>query len=195
VAAWSACRIREARSEVPSLCGDVTPEPRRPRRGAVLLSSSSLPLLLRARVGGRERKHVPDYLLLSDEGPVVVDVKPQSRLSKQEVSFTLAWTRELVEQRGWRYEVWSEPPEAELGNVRFLAGYRHERRFDRDLLDELRAGEIAGQSLGEACRGRGGWPAPLVRSAVFHLVWTHHFTVDLTRPLSAALVVGCGVRA
>jgi hypothetical protein len=88
--------------------------------------------------------------------------------------------------------VWSEAPDPEFGNVRFLAGYRHERWFDRELLDELRADEIAGQSLGEACRARLRWPAPLVRSAVFHLIWTHHFTVDLTRPLNAALTLGYG---
>lgn len=153
------------------------------------------PFLLRARVDRQERKHVPDYLLLTDEGPLVVDVKPRFRLARPEVSFSLSWTRQLVEQRGWRYEVWSEPSEVELDNVRFLAGYRNERRFDQDLLDELRADDLTGQSLSEACRGRGGWSAAFVRSALFHLVWTHHFTVDLTRPLSAARVVGCGVRS
>ena len=38
-------------------------------------------------------------------------------LSKPKISFTLAWTRDVVEERGWRYEVWSEPPQAELGNL------------------------------------------------------------------------------
>jgi hypothetical protein len=47
------------------------------------------PFLLRARVGSQERKHVPDYLLLTGEGPVVVDVKPRARLSRPDVSFIL----------------------------------------------------------------------------------------------------------
>jgi hypothetical protein len=45
---------------------------------------------------------------------MVVDVKPPRLLSKPEVSATLAWTREVVEGRGWRYEVWSEPLEAQF---------------------------------------------------------------------------------
>ena len=95
------------------------------------------PFLLRAQVNGAVCRHVPD-LLLPDAGPTVVDVKPRLRLTKPRVSFTLAWTRELVEGRGWRYGVWSEPPEAELPNLRFLAGFRRDWLFDRRLLDELR---------------------------------------------------------
>jgi hypothetical protein len=34
------------------------------------------PFLLRTKVGGRLKRHVPDYLLWTDTGPVVVDVKP-----------------------------------------------------------------------------------------------------------------------
>jgi hypothetical protein len=30
---------------------------------------------------GQERKHVPDYLLITNEGPIVVDVKPMRRLA------------------------------------------------------------------------------------------------------------------
>jgi hypothetical protein len=69
-------------------------------------------------VDGRERKHVPDYLLLTDDGPIVVDVKPHHLLANAEISFTFGWTRRVVEQRGWRYEVWSEPPETELAIFR-----------------------------------------------------------------------------
>jgi hypothetical protein len=51
---------------------------------------------------------------LSEDGPIVVDVKPRARLACPKTIFTLAWTRRLVEQRGWRCEMWSEPPELEL---------------------------------------------------------------------------------
>ncbi|WP_406425067.1 hypothetical protein [Streptomyces sp. NBC_00842] len=46
---------------------------------------------------------------MADDGPVVVDVKPRHRLEQPKISFTFAWTREVVESRGWQYEVWSEP--------------------------------------------------------------------------------------
>ena len=38
------------------------------------------PFLLRARVNRRIRRHVPDFLLLTDTVPTVVDVKPLQRL-------------------------------------------------------------------------------------------------------------------
>jgi hypothetical protein len=62
-------------------------------------------------------------LLLSDKGRTVVDVQAAFQLSKPKVSFTRAWTKDVVERRSWRHEAWSEPPEAEPGNPRFLAGF------------------------------------------------------------------------
>ncbi|MFG2431984.1 TnsA-like heteromeric transposase endonuclease subunit [Streptomyces sp. NPDC048590] len=43
------------------------------------------PFLLKAVVEGRLRRHIPDYLLLTDDGPVVVDVKPRHRLERPKV--------------------------------------------------------------------------------------------------------------
>jgi hypothetical protein len=63
------------------------------------------PFLLKAKVDGKIRKHIPDYFLAA--GPVVIDVKPEHLLTKPTVAYTFAWTRRLVEARGWQYEVWS----------------------------------------------------------------------------------------
>lgn len=55
------------------------------------------PFLLSAQVEAAVRCHVPDFLLLSDTGPTtIVDVKPRFQLSKPKVSFTLAWTKDVV---------------------------------------------------------------------------------------------------
>jgi hypothetical protein len=153
------------------------------------------PFLFSAQVEATVRRHVPDFLLLSDMGPTVVDVKPRVQLSEPKVNSTLAWTRDVVERHGWRYEVWSEPPEAELGNLRFLAGFRRGWLFDSNLLDDLRAAAFQGVSLGEATKSLPNWPEPLVRSAIFHLLWTQHFTLDLTRPLSSSHVLASGSRS
>ncbi|MGW2860269.1 TnsA-like heteromeric transposase endonuclease subunit [Streptomyces sp. NPDC001205] len=110
------------------------------------------PFLFKAVVAGKERKHIPDYLLITDQGPVVVDVKPLHRLAKPEVAFTFGWTRREVESRGWRYEVWSEPPPETLENIRFLAGYRRDWLFSSELLDELRSTELDGLALSSAVR-------------------------------------------
>ncbi|MEU3374636.1 TnsA-like heteromeric transposase endonuclease subunit [Streptomyces sp. NPDC006660] len=168
------------------------------------------PFLLRAVVDGVLRRHIPDYLMATEAGPLVVDVKPGHRAAKPEHAFTFAWTREAVESRGWRYEVWSEPPDAELANVRFLAGYRRdwlfepdeeicdlavgeepppERLFDPVILDEVRDRVGDGDMLGEAFECLPGRPAPLVRAGVLHLLWKQQWSVDLSVPLSARSVL------
>lgn len=146
------------------------------------------PFLLKAALEGKVRKHIPDYLLITGQGPVVVDVKPLRRVSQPEVAFTFDWTRRAVESRGWQYEVWSEPPPAELENIRFLAGYRRSWLFSTDLLDELRDADLDGVPLGQIASRFPGHAEPQVRSAVHHLLWTHDLLVDLDRPLDPSRV-------
>ena len=57
------------------------------------------PFLLSAQVEATVRRHVPDFLLLADTEPTVVDVKPRLQLSKTKVSFTLARPPELPPHR------------------------------------------------------------------------------------------------
>lgn len=147
------------------------------------------PFFMTATIDGVQRKHVPDFLLVTESGPIVVDVKPRHRLNWPEVSSTLAWSRAAVESRGWRYEVWSEPPPVQLENVRFLAGYRREWLFDSDLLAALRAADLDGVPLARAFDSVPGTSAVLVRPAVLHLVWRQHFIVDLDRPLGGGHVL------
>ncbi len=153
------------------------------------------PFLLKAKVDRRIRKHVPDFLLLTNRGPVVVDVKPRGRLKDPGTRSTLDWTRALVEERGWRYEVWSEPPATELRNVRFLAGYRYRSCFDDSLLDAVRQRDSTGCTLGEVLDTGFGRPAALVRAAVFHLLWSRYFAVDVAEPLSRSSVLVEGARS
>jgi hypothetical protein len=131
----------------------------------------------------------PDFLLITQQGPVVVDVKPLARLVNPRIRFTLGWTRKLVEERGWRYEVWSEPPATELRNVRFLAGFRNPSCFDETLLEEVRQRDLSHTTLGEALSAPFGRPPALVRSAVFHLVWNQYLTVDVRRPLTRSSIL------
>ncbi|MFF0108967.1 TnsA-like heteromeric transposase endonuclease subunit [Streptomyces hirsutus] len=123
------------------------------------------------------------------QAPVVVDVKPLQRLSKPEVAFTFDWTRRAVESRGWQYEVWSEPPAAELENVRFLAGYRRDWLFNPEILGALRDADLDGLLLGQAMRCLPDHPKPQVRSAVHHLLWTQAFVTDLDRPLDSSHIL------
>jgi hypothetical protein len=142
------------------------------------------PFLLKAKVDGKVRKHIPDYFLATNRGPVVVDVKPEHLLAKPTVAYTFAWTRRLVEARGWRYEVWSGAPSPEMENVRFLAGYRRPWLFDVALLDEIRSTEVARRTFGELACSLGTRDPALTRAAVLHLLWRGELKTDLSMPLS-----------
>jgi hypothetical protein len=142
------------------------------------------PFLLRAWVDRKPRKHIPDYLLSTDKGPVVVDVKPVRRLADPRVAFTFEWTRELVEARGWRYEVATEPSAVELENVRFLARYRRDWLFRPELLAQLREKNLDGAPLAGALKCLPGEPIHHVKSAVLHLLWRQELWVDLSETLS-----------
>ncbi|MGQ9352468.1 TnsA-like heteromeric transposase endonuclease subunit [Mycolicibacterium gilvum] len=142
------------------------------------------PFLLRASVDRKPRKHIPDYLLTTDTGPVVVDVKPARRLADPKVAFTFEWTRELVEARGWRYEVATEPNAVELENVRFLAGYRRSWLFCPELLAQVREKNLDGSPLADAFNCLPGEPINHVKSAVLHLLWRQELLIDLSERLS-----------
>ncbi len=88
-------------------------------------------------MGGRLRRHVPDFLVAGDRDALtVVDVKPLRRLDDAAVRFTFGWTGRLADWLGWRFEVFSEPEPRVLANVRFLAGYRRGWQFDAAVLEE-----------------------------------------------------------
>ncbi|MGW5868312.1 TnsA-like heteromeric transposase endonuclease subunit [Streptomyces sp. NPDC055239] len=141
------------------------------------------PLLMKTMAGAKVRSHIPDYLLITGQGPVVVDVKPHRQLTRPEVAIAFEWTRRAVEARGWRYEIWSEPPEAELENIRFLAGYRRDWLFRPELLDELCLADLDGLPLDAAVQQLPHWPKPCVHAAVHHLLWAHDLQTDLSEPL------------
>jgi hypothetical protein len=142
------------------------------------------PFLLKAKVDGKIRKHIPDYFLVTDHGPVVIDVKPEHLLAKQAVAFTFAWTRCLVEERGWQYEVWSGAKPPELENVRFLAGYRRSWLFDAALLDQVRGADVGARTFGEVVHSLADCDPAAARAAVLHLLWRGELRTDLSKPLS-----------
>lgn len=147
------------------------------------------PFLMTAEVDGAVRRHVPDFLLMAGSVPLIVDVKPASKLAKEDVAFALGWARAVVEEHGWRYEVWSEPPQIRLENLRFLAGYRRPALFDPALLEAVRKGVVSGMTLADAFGLADQTDARLVRSAVLHLLWAGRLTTDLDRVLSRSSIV------
>ncbi|MGW4371940.1 TnsA-like heteromeric transposase endonuclease subunit [Nocardia takedensis] len=147
------------------------------------------PFLLRVEIGGKLRRHIPDFLLLTRTGPIVVDVKPAARLGNPSVAFTFGWTEQVVTARGWRYEVWSEPDPVELENVRFLAGYRRGWLFNPGVVEVVRASVVSGMSLGEAVGCVSGFPPAAVRASLLHLLWRQEFRIDVSARLRSATIL------
>lgn len=99
-----------------------------------------------------------------------------------------------MEGRGWRYEVWSEPPATELGNIRFLAGFRNPRCFDDKFVESIRQHDLVGRTLGDAFAIDFDRPAAMVRAAVFHLIWIQFLTVDVSELLTSSTLLRKGPR-
>lgn len=142
------------------------------------------PFCVSGCVDGRDRTHVPDFLLMDRAGLVtVVNVKPADRLADGKVSEALAWAGAVFGERSWRHEIWTGTSEVLLSNVRFLAAYRNPARVDPGLVSAVATRVETPMRLAEIERA---WPrrGDEVRAAALHLVWRGAVRTDLSVPLS-----------
>ncbi len=79
---------------------------------------ASQPFLASGRHGEGLRRRVPDFLLDTTAGLLVVEVKPPELLAELQVA--QEWRRRLCAGKGWRHEVGSAEDPFRLRNVRFL---------------------------------------------------------------------------
>jgi hypothetical protein len=139
--------------------------------------------------GDRTRRHVPDFLLVDRDGLVtVVNVKPTQQLCDPQVAEALAWAEKLFGERGWQHEIFSGTHVELLGNVRFLAAYRHANRVDAESVAQVERMVVEPTRLGDLLAVRPQQAAE-VRAAALHLLWRGVFRADLSIPLSASTVV------
>jgi hypothetical protein len=149
------------------------------------------PFSLSAEVHGQMRRHIPDYLWDTEDGPVVVDVVRTERMAHPKITLLCAWTRLVVESLGWSYLVVHEPPPIRVANVRFLGGYRREWLINHDILGEMRSckGQFAGMSIQGAERAMDGRPWQLVRPALMHLLWKQEYVANVDESLRPSTVL------
>jgi hypothetical protein len=149
------------------------------------------PFMVTATVRGCPRRHIPDYLWDTADGPVVVDVVRAERLAHSDVDLLCRWTRAVVESLGWDYRVLSEPAPVRVDNVSFLARCRRDWLIDAPILREIhsRTADLKGLTIAEAEGEFAAHPQPLVRPALLHLLWCHELHVDLDRPLRPSTVL------
>ena len=149
------------------------------------------PFLLTADVDGRLRRHIPDYLWDTTDGPVVVDVVRAERLDHPKIETMCAWTNEVVRSLGWGYRVVSDPEPVEFTNIRFLAGYRRDWLVPVGLRDAVRVAipTLVGDSITQAEKRFQSLSGPLLRAALFTSLWRHELGADLRAPLSPSTVL------
>ena len=152
------------------------------------------PFQLSASIDDQERRHIPDYLWDTDDGPVVVDVVRTERLTHPRIVGLCSWTKEIVESMGWSYLVVSEPAAIRLANVRFLAGYRRDWLVNQDVVEQFHClrNDLIGRSIAEAENSIQGYAQPLVRPALLSLLWRGEFGVNLDVPLERSTVLELG---
>ncbi|MDV7246271.1 MULTISPECIES: TnsA-like heteromeric transposase endonuclease subunit [Rhodococcus] len=143
--------------------------------------------------GERRRAHTPDFFLRSVSGEgIVVDVRPDDRIGPDD-AIAFDATAQMCDKVGWVYHRVGEQPPVRAANLRWLAGYRHDRAADDDIADALVA----------AVSGTGGMPIHAAADAVgdrvivvptlFHLLWRQRLHSDLSRrPLMLDTVVTAG---
>jgi len=143
------------------------------------------PFWLRARAGGRVRRHVPDFFLVhADQSAVVINVKPASQLADPEVAAALEWPGRLARKHGWDYEIWTGEDPVSLANLRFLAGYRRPWLVPASMTDAVlavfRPGDTFAALAGRADADHRPGDA---RAAILRLLWEQRLITDLRRRL------------
>lgn len=139
------------------------------------------------------KSHVPDYFVrLANGDGKVVDVRAVSgQTAKAVAQFEL--TRAACREAGWLYEVWAGLPADTAPSLRWLAGYRQDRCAPHpDTRDRITATFGTGIPLGDGVEQVARFspvPAEVITANVYHLLWTHALTADLTRPLSTDTAV------
>jgi hypothetical protein len=136
--------------------------------GVVGIASQPFRLSWRDETGAR-RRHVPDYFArLADGSGLVLDVRADDRIEERDAA-AFEVTRRACEQVGWRFRRVGAVGPMLLGNVRWLAGYRHPRHARIVGVDAAREVFGTGTPLGEGARGLGD---PVrVLPGIYHWLW------------------------
>lgn len=153
-----------------------------------VVAIAAQPLLLEGFDGGTKRTRFPDFLCLTADARVrVVDVKAPHALTKPEVIAALDWTRGVVEERGWAYEVWSGVDRIVLRNIQMIAAGRYSWVADeavvQAVVDQARSGRTF-EDLEAALADISVDTPP--RLAVFAALWAGSVRCDMGVPLMAS---------
>jgi hypothetical protein len=152
----------------------------------VAIAAQPLALLWPHGTAG-QRDHVPDFFVRLGSGDGrLVDVRAPNRVAKNAAQF--AMTHKVCDEIGWQYEVFTGLPRDRSQNLRWLAGYRHDRHAPggdtAEAIRECFATPVTLQTGLRRASASTGRPLEVVTANVLHLLWRQQLLVDLSTPLS-----------
>jgi len=161
---------------------------------AAVVGIASQPLWLRWCDGaGRQVSHVPDFFARHADGSaVVIDCRPAERRPPRDVAKFEA-TERACSVVGWEYRLVGAADEIVTSNVRWLAGYRHPRHRLPAIAPLLRHAFRTPTPLLAGAQAAGDPIAVL--PVLFHLLWCHELSADLSVPLHPDTVVSVAASA
>jgi hypothetical protein len=142
-----------------------------------VVTFSSQPFWLTWTQGDEEQRHPPDYFArLADGTGVVIDVRADDQIEPRDAE-AFAVTDRACREVGWTFRRTGRPAPMLAANVRWLAGYRHPRRYRSDIAEALPEVFTNGKSLMIGARDTGDPIAVL--PVLYHLMWKHELVAEL----------------
>ena len=145
---------------------------------------ASQPFTLEWTEGGKVYRYTPDLLIVRAGRPrVVEDVKPAQFHGSPKLQRAFNAAREALTPIGVEFRLWAPPETTVVRNVQYLAGYRHRPSGLMTHVDDILAAlRERPHTLADLAERTG--TAALTRPVIYHLIWAHRITADLTQPLS-----------
>lgn len=143
---------------------------------------SSQPFRLLWHDGERQRQHIPDFMVLADGLPTIVNCRPAALVSESLLE-NCAAIAEVCLARGWAHTLVTDYPRPPFTVISTVAATRNcddPYGYGEDLVQLL-----ADEGAIEFARLTDSLPAPAVARAVLQsLIWDREVSVDLSRLLS-----------
>jgi TnsA-like endonuclease N terminal len=159
---------------------------------AAVTGIASQPFWLRWRdQAGAGISHVPDFFARRADGSaVVVDCRPVERRGPRDLAKFEA-TAQACARVGWEYRLVGAADAIVTLNVRWLAGYRHPRHHRRGTADAL--GQVFAVPAALIAGAAAAGDPIAVLPVLFHLLWCHELSADLSVPLHPGTLVSPGM--
>lgn len=152
-----------------------------------IVAFAAQPFRLTWAEGRVSRSHVPDFFARCQGGAgVVVDCRPLDRIGQRDREL-FEGTAQVCAENGWEFRLVGGHDPVWLGNVRWLAGYRHPRYRIKGVA--VRLLEVFAEPV-PLVEGAGMVGEPIaVLPVLYHLMWAHDLRTDLTRRLDGSTLV------